>query len=63
MHKQSIVTKANPRAEIIPQSFENLREQFRQSLISQSYAEGTISPHIRCINVLSEAMDGRWTEV
>jgi hypothetical protein len=56
MHKQSIVTKANPRAEVILQSFENLREQFRQSLISQNYAEGTISPHIRCINVLSEAM-------
>jgi hypothetical protein len=56
MHKQSILTIANPHADVILQSFEDRREQFRQSLISQNYAEGTIIPHIRCINVLSEAM-------
>jgi integrase/recombinase XerD len=56
MHKQSIVTKANPRTDVVLQSFEDHREQFRQSLTSQNYREGTIGPHIRCINVLSEAM-------
>ena len=56
MHKQSIVTRANPRADVILPSFEDHREQFRQSLISQHDAEETISPYIRCINVLPEAM-------
>ena len=56
MHKQAIVAKTNPQADVSLQSFEDHREQFRQTLISQNYRKGTISPHVRCINVLSEAM-------
>jgi hypothetical protein len=50
MHKQSVVTKANPQTDAILHSFEDHREQFRQSLIHHGYANGTIDPHIRCIN-------------
>jgi integrase/recombinase XerD len=56
MHKQSMVRKVNPEADVALRSFEDHREQFRQSLISQNYREGTIGPHIRCISVLAEAM-------
>jgi hypothetical protein len=56
MHKHRITSKVNSKADVTLQSFEDHLEQFRQSLINLNYANGTISPHIRCLNVLAEAM-------
>jgi site-specific recombinase XerD len=59
MHKNPIVSDVNSKADVTFQSFEDYLEQFRRSLIDHNYANGTISPHIRCLNVLAEAMKAK----
>jgi integrase/recombinase XerD len=56
MHKFLVVSKVGSKADFIPLPFEDYLDQFRQSLISQNFANGTIGLHICGLHVLSKTM-------
>jgi integrase/recombinase XerD len=56
MNTQPIEVRQRWNREGILPSFGDLLERFRQGLVNQNYAAVTIWTHIRCINVLAEAM-------
>jgi integrase/recombinase XerD len=56
MQTQAIIVKQHTDAVPTIGLFGDYLERFRQNLIDQHYGPGTITTHIRCIDVLAEAM-------
>jgi hypothetical protein len=56
MHKYLAVSNVSSKADFILRPFEDYLEQFRQSLISQNFANVTIGLHICGLHVLSKTM-------
>jgi hypothetical protein len=56
MKTRKVAVTRSSKPEIRPQSFEDHLGGFRQGLINQKYAAGTVYAHVRCVNVLAKAM-------